>query len=242
MILILNNQHDKFQIKFLEIFSNFYCESNLTFHSFIKILSLNSQPKQPPATEEEEWKDFEEEKKDYTGLKLGQLTITDDDKNQQNLGGDSDNEGQYYLDSGSSDNPWKKSDPSAPQEAPKQPKAPAPTGGYVAPHLRVSNIYCQFSLVLFTNTNFFSLFQGPKKAKKGIAPDLNNQDFFPSLGTEKAPELKSKKDDFEEVKHGGRIKSDANVTIPVSLGNRFTSLSNDTSQKICFVSIQMSFL
>lgn len=72
---------------------------------------------------------------------------------------------------------------------------------------------------------------GKAKLKKGVLPDLASEDYFPSLGTDKPDASKNRKDaTFEEVKHGGRMKpSDMASAAPLSVGNRFTSLSNDAS-------------
>lgn len=65
--------------------------------------------------QEDEWKEFEEEeRKDYTGLKIGQLTITDEEQNQANLGqggdygNDGGSDGEENTTEGRKPGPWKK--------------------------------------------------------------------------------------------------------------------------------------
>uniref|UniRef100_A0A1A9VJ07 Protein CDV3 homolog n=1 Tax=Glossina austeni TaxID=7395 RepID=A0A1A9VJ07_GLOAU len=61
---------------------------------------------------EEEWKEFEEEqRKDYSGLKIGQLTLNDDEEQSVSDGGDDDaDEGSINTELGtfSDGGPWKK--------------------------------------------------------------------------------------------------------------------------------------
>lgn len=156
---------------------------------------------------EEEWKEFEEERKDYSGLKLAQLNM-EDDHNQGSAGNE---DGGSGMDGGDGDRSgadssdrkagaWKKVESTS--EAPEKPSP----GLYVSRNLR-------------------------GKLKKGVAPDLKNEEYFPTLGTDQPDPTKSKKDStFEEVKHGGRVRqSDLPSAAPLSVGNRFTSLSNDAS-------------
>lgn len=96
-----------------------------------------------PAPVEDEWREFEvEERKDYSGLKIGQLQIDDDDNDY-----DGDNEKSHHkkydnevsVDSDRTGNePWKKVDdtvaPPTPVAAPVA--APASTARYVSPGMR----------------------------------------------------------------------------------------------------------
>lgn len=98
------------------------------------------------AVNEDEWKDYkEEERKDYTGLKLGQLQISDDDQ----LDGDA--EGAEYgsdgeINSESQDKtksgPWKKVEEEAEKPVKKEPvqeKAPV-SSVYISPALRNAQV------------------------------------------------------------------------------------------------------
>lgn len=68
------------------------------------------------------------------------------------------------------------------------------------------------------------------KTRKGILPDIHDQDYFPVLGSAKPEEVKKKKPEpgYEEVRHGGRLQrsSELGSTMPVSIGNRFNSLAD----------------
>lgn len=64
--------------------------------------------------------------------------------------------------------------------------------------------------------------------RKGVAPDLANEDYFPSLGAEKPAVAVKKGPQFEEIKHGARPQKQTQGNAPVSVANRFTSLSDGT--------------
>lgn len=87
---------------------------------------------------------MEEQTKDYSGLKIGQLTINEEDQMQVNLGlgqnYDGENEGQYENSGAnskdkSSNDPWKKSDKPVVEEAKPADTAPK---AFVPTALRVS--------------------------------------------------------------------------------------------------------
>lgn len=97
---------------------------------------------------EDEWKDFQEDdgQKDYSNLKIGQLTISEEEKNQINAGNDpdagsdgqSDGEGNSDSDTRPS-GPWKsvgtEGAPTTTQSDTPQQKAPA-SNVYVPPQLK----------------------------------------------------------------------------------------------------------
>lgn len=69
------------------------------------------------------------------------------------------------------------------------------------------------------------------KTKNRTAPDLSNEEYFPSLSSATKQELLAKKKidaNFEEVKHGGRIQRSSELAsnAPVTVGNRFNSLAD----------------
>lgn len=182
-----------------------------------------TEPKVPEPVVEEEWKEFEEERKDYSGLKLTQLNITEEEYQQGHYGGDDggatprENDGGRTVDNveRKAGGAWLKSGAEDQQQQQQQATAAAVAAApraasslYVSPAMKNLRV----------------------KGKKGVAPDLKNEDFFPTLGTEQPDPTRSKKDStFEEVKHGGRVRpSDMPSAAPLSVGNRFTSLSNDS--------------
>lgn len=173
---------------------------------------------------EEEWKEFEEERKDYSGLKLTQLNITEEEYQQGHYGGDDggatprENDGDRTGgDSAERKNAgpvWKK-----PSDADQQQQQQTAAAAVASRAAAGSSLYVSPAM---KNLRL--------KGKKGVAPDLKNEEFFPTLGTDQPDPAKSKKDStFEEVKHGGRVRpSDMPSAAPLSVGNRFTSLSNDS--------------
>lgn len=67
------------------------------------------------------------------------------------------------------------------------------------------------------------------KLRKGIAPDLSNEDYFPSLGSGKRndEEMIRKGSQFEEIKHGARPQKQGMLSnAPVEIANRFNTLSD----------------
>lgn len=69
----------------------------------------------------------------------------------------------------------------------------------------------------------------PIRMKRDALPDINNEEYFPTLGDAKKEEVRKKKNEpaFEEVKQGARFQqsSDLPTNAPVSVGNRFNQLS-----------------
>lgn len=88
---------------------------------------------------EDEWKEFEETKRpDLSNLKLGQLTIDENNENNQNSGGNDYETEHSQLDGDNSENPWKQASSagSAPAPKPEAVQQSKPTGAYVAPGAR----------------------------------------------------------------------------------------------------------
>uniref|UniRef100_A0A182P916 Protein CDV3 homolog n=1 Tax=Anopheles epiroticus TaxID=199890 RepID=A0A182P916_9DIPT len=169
---------------------------------------------------EDEWKVFEETKKDYSGLKLAQLTI-DEEANQHDADNGDPNDQSYDGEGRDGEDrdpskPWNKLD--AANAAKKEKAAPAPEPA------TTSNIYISPAM---------KSLMAKQKQKKGIAPDLQSEEYFPTLGQEKpAEQPKPPKADpsFEEVKHGVRAKPvEQSSSSQISTGNRYTSLNNDAS-------------
>lgn len=63
------------------------------------------------------------------------------------------------------------------------------------------------------------------RLRKGVAPDLSSQEYFPTLGQDK-PEKTGIKKGFEEIKHGARPATKQVGNAPVSVENRFNTLSD----------------
>ncbi|XP_013113569.1 protein CDV3 homolog [Stomoxys calcitrans] len=173
--------------------------------------------------QEDEWKEIEEEqRKDYSGLKIGQLTLNDDDdlsaSEGQDEDGDSDGNGNGDSVRIGAGGVWKKVIPAEevtqiPMDMPPKPVSKV----YVSPALRAAA--AQGS--------------GPKpKVRSKTAPDITNADFFPTLGAARPEEQRKKKNEpaFEEVRHGGRVQRVKETTAaPTAATNRFQSLDEAES-------------
>ncbi|XP_062546860.1 protein CDV3 homolog [Armigeres subalbatus] len=180
---------------------------------------VGNEPKKP-AQADEEWKEFEEERKDYSGLKLAQLTISEQEGSEDTAGKDGgsavdgDGEGGDVGSGNNKSGAWRNVDSSA-ESADKQQQLQQQQQQRAGPSVYVTPAMKNLRL-----------------KKKGVAPDLKNEEFFPTLGAEAPVDpTRGKKDStFEEVKHGGRVRSsDLPSAQPLQVGNRFTSLSNDAS-------------
>lgn len=187
-----------------------------------------------PVEEEDEWRDFEEEKKDYTGLKIGNLTV---DEAQETETNDERGEGENNSDGESGEagtrhsGPWKRPEQPPPQPEPEPaPVAPQPaTGGssYTAPHLR----------------NAQSVSASPRQRMRNTAPDIHSEEYFPTLSSAQqqnneptGPWGRRRRDEgsFEEVRNRGGSRShsvqETQAQAPkLSLGNKYGALSQDQS-------------
>ncbi|XP_012261869.1 protein CDV3 homolog [Athalia rosae] len=189
-----------------------------------------------PVEEEDEWKDFEEEKKDYTGLKIGNLTVneaqeveTDDERGE----GETNSDGESGEPGTRHSGPWKRPEQPLPQPEPEPvpvaPQQPA-TGGssYKAPHLR----------------NAQTASASPRQKMKNTAPDISSEEYFPTLSAAQqqnsneptGPWGRRRRDEgsFEEVRNRGGSRAysvqETQAQAPkLSLGNKYGALSQDQS-------------
>ncbi|XP_026473211.1 protein CDV3 homolog [Ctenocephalides felis] len=182
-----------------------------------------SEEPQTPVRDEDEWKDFEEEKKDYTGLKIGHLLISEPEQSQNAADSDCvyhNSDGETTVNNDKVVGPWKKISETAPvviEEKVEKPAPAKPTGGYVPPALR----------------NQSSSNRTVNRNKSRAAPDIHNEEFFPTLSSSKNEVsnawVRKKEGTFEEVKHGNRnVRSDQGGNAPLSLGNRFNTLADSS--------------
>ncbi|XP_023302894.2 protein CDV3 homolog isoform X1 [Lucilia cuprina] len=183
--------------------------------------TVEDKPKEQQV--EDEWKEIEEEqRKDYSGLKIGQLTLNDDEEETDSEGQEDDGEsdGNQNSDSlkRSGGGPWKKVIPA--EEVTQIPmEMPKPVSKvYVSPALRAAQQ---------------GLGPGLKpKLRNKAAPDITNADFFPTLGAARPEEQRKKKNEpaFEEVRHGMRVQRVKEQTVaPSAATNRFQSLDETES-------------
>lgn len=133
--------------------------------------------------EQDEWKDFEEEKKDYTGLKIGNLTInTNADGSSGSAENNSEQQQIQYDDAGNEIEkkvgPWKKVDVEVVEKEEKkiesQPPPPSQIvssgGAYIPPSKR--------------NQPQQTAVQ-PSRLRSKVAPDIHNEEYFPTLSGSK---------------------------------------------------------
>jgi len=197
-------------------------------------VEIESGEKVHAPEQEDEWREFEEEeRKDYTGLKIQNLELNDDDYNSGSDGDGAEGDGEDGENdkgawkklagggggsgsSGSGGTSEAKSNSNADKDSAKKTGlATSSTGRYISPALRQQQ---QSSLL------------APVRLKKDALPDINNEEYFPTLGDAKKEELRKKKNEpaFEEVKSGARFQrsSDLPTNAPVSIGNRYNSLAD----------------
>lgn len=112
---------------------------------------------------EDEWKDFEEERKDYSGLKIGQLTLNEEDHHtdgDQGSEAQSDTEGNAEAGERKT-GPWKAVPEAAPQQPPQPPaqqSQPAEPKIYRPPALQSQVRPTSFPFVwLFFRKTMFSI-------------------------------------------------------------------------------------
>lgn len=196
---------------------------------------VNPEGEETQQTEDEdEWRDFEEEKKDYTGLKIGNLTLNesiDAESDDEKGTGDNSSDGESGEGGLKHSGPWKKPElPPQPEVTEIAPPPPPPvTSGssYKPPHLR----------------NIQTVAASPRQRAKNVAPDIHSEEYFPTLNSKQqqsnepsGPWGRRKRDEgtFEEVRNRGGSRSysvqDAQAQAPkLSLGNKYGALSQDQS-------------
>ncbi|KAH8416131.1 hypothetical protein KR222_008878 [Zaprionus bogoriensis] len=187
---------------------------------------------------EEEWKEFEQEqRKDYSGLKIGQLTLNDRQQQPQqqqqqsdDVYDDEDEDSDGYANSDpnakrSGHGPWKKLIPA--EEVTQIPVPVEPeqkSTKYIVPAYRHSQIG------LGGSSSGSGAVGGGGLRTRRIAPDITNTEFFPTLNAARPEEQRKKKNEpaFEEVRHGGRFQRVQETSAaPVAATNRFQSLDDE---------------
>ncbi|XP_055374254.1 protein CDV3 homolog isoform X2 [Condylostylus longicornis] len=173
------------------------------------------KPEEDPQ-DNEEWKEFQEvEQKDYSGLKIGQLTLNDDEdelgSGQEGGLDENDTDGEGSSNKDRKQGPWKSVVPA--EEVTQIPVEVKPSV-YVSPAFKAASKTI--------------------KARNRNAPDITNEEYFPTLGAARPEEQRKKKNEpsFEEVRHGGRMQRiqelKRNTEAPV-IGNRYDSLAEEDS-------------
>ncbi|CAH1403736.1 unnamed protein product [Nezara viridula] len=205
--------------------------------------------------DEDEWREFEEEKKDYTGLKIQNLTLAEYDSGEEGNsagegeeeGGMEENESGELVPKKKSQGPWRVVASAAPAEEapvveevekppPQQPPQPQQTGSYVPPALRAQ---ANKQPASFTNS----------RLRRKVAPDVKSEELFPTLSAAVTHEpassnpwnkRKGGKDDtnvvgggFEEVRnsksHTARYEAPHLQAKSLALGNKYGALNSEQS-------------
>ncbi|XP_023215996.1 protein CDV3 homolog [Centruroides sculpturatus] len=170
----------------------------------------------------DDWKDIEEEKeKDYSGLKVQSMCISEKEKEEEQLkeqqaeeNGESSklNDGvagpwKMSASSGASSGASPASETIVVEEEVKEGKQPST---YVPPHLRYS-----------------STSVGPKRNPK-TAPEISSEVHFPSLSASvdspKGVQTSTQDKNFQSVKHGIKSKDVSSQGLQLDLENKFAAL------------------
>jgi len=195
-----------------------------------------------PVHEQDEWREFEEEKKDYSGLKIGNLSINSPEGNggntenfsEQNQGDETGSEIEKKA------GPWKRIDSemaereiekktepvpavSTPVAAAAAAAAPPATSVYVPPGMR--------------NPQQQQQPLQSSRLRSKAAPDIHNEEYFPSLASSKSDQRKNRSEGSFEVvshnkssshRHAEQTKFSTSQGPKLNLGNRYNTLSNDS--------------
>ncbi|KAL3288381.1 hypothetical protein HHI36_002829 [Cryptolaemus montrouzieri] len=169
-----------------------------------------------PVHEQDEWKEFEEEKKDYTGLKIGNLTInqnSDGSQGNNELNSEQQQGDDVGQQSEKKAGPWNKLEEV--QEVAPPPKVEEKKA-YVPPSLRNQ--------------------PQPSRIRTRGAPDVHNEELFPTLSKTNEYRKHRNEGSFEVVQHNkssshrhseqSRINSSQGPKLP--LVNRYNTLSHDS--------------
>ncbi|XP_045457644.1 protein CDV3 homolog [Melitaea cinxia] len=156
------------------------------------------------AGEEEEWKDYEEPVKDYTGLKI---QVLQGNAGAQESGRDSSAE-DSAPENTKNKGPWNKPvevEQAAPPAPPPEEKVKSQPSTYVPPQSRNRDVE-----------------PVRRHASSKNAPDIHNDDYFPVLGAG------GKRGGGWSTAGGGAPARPSSVRQPLALGNRYTSLQDDS--------------
>lgn len=200
----------------------------------------NPQEKEKKVEAEDEWDDYHENKKDYTGLKIENLKVEEEVEEESDDEEEMNEDGEMVSVKKGETGPWNKKSGSKnnstdlpDDEIPKPSQAPASagskSGGYVPPHLRGGNA---------GSAPIERRSMARNRMKN--APDINSEVYFPSLtaGTDDdgpkgawGKKLSGKNEgQFEEVRERqGQFhnKISSSEAPKLSLGNKFDLLTED---------------
>eukprot|EP00088_Acartia_fossae_P000985 TRINITY_DN10363_c0_g1_i1.p2 TRINITY_DN10363_c0_g1~~TRINITY_DN10363_c0_g1_i1.p2 ORF type:complete len:259 (-),score=112.91 TRINITY_DN10363_c0_g1_i1:513-1289(-) len=195
---------------------------------------VNTKPQ-----DDEEWDDYIENKKDYTGLKIDALTIQDEAAEPEEEETEINEDGEVVKVKKDESGPWNKIGSNTNNNEPQQDliKEPEPSiqqpnvvgGSYVPPHMRGGGGSAPAAEPVQTRPT--------RRGRPVAAPDITNEVFFPSLASasqDSGPKGVWGKSDkpgdgggmFEEVRDTGSGKNfNRQADAPrLALGNKFAAL------------------
>lgn len=204
------------------------------------VVNRAGEAKANPGAKEEEWKDYEEDIKDFSNLKIETLKVESDsgeDEDEHEINEEtgekvrvkkSDTSGPWNkaAKTGIKEDPNKENEKESQQVPPKKEEntaAPAKVGGYVPPHMRGGSSGGD------TERQRPS---GGRMNRGKNAPDLNAMNF-PSLsdsagikdGSKNIPRNSEEKD-FETARGGGAQQHRITEAPKLSTNNRFSAIQN----------------
>jgi len=202
---------------------------------------------QDKAAAEEEWKDYDDEKKDYSNLKIEALKVESEEENQEEEEHEINEEGEKVPIKKADGGPWNRvqgesassqsagevdQDSDRKREVAKAelesstgsaPKGSVVGGSYVPPHMRGSGGSSSSPATIVPTRG------GPRRTKH--APDIQSEIYFPSLssavGSSDGRGKATDERDFEEVKTSGgnqHHSSRAAEAPRLALDNKFAAL------------------
>jgi len=208
------------------------------------VVNKADEAKANPGAKEEEWKDYAEDKKDFSNLKIDTLKVesgSEQDEDEHEINEETGE--KVRIKKGDTSKPWNKAAKTGIKKAPikekeeeQKPEPPkkekitaaSATGGYVPPHMRGGG----------GSSGGDSMEpQRPQRRRPGKnAPDMNTMNF-PSLSDSagikdpsKSTPRHSEEKDFETARGGGRkVLNLQKRTIDapdLSTDNRFAALGN----------------
>ncbi|XP_054713023.1 protein CDV3 homolog A-like [Uloborus diversus] len=183
-------------------------------------------PSVPNEQEDDEWKNVEEKERDYSGLRIQALSISEKEKEEEQLKEQmlSEQNGESNKNSEGQSGPWKCVQvPAAEVEEEKPPveepepttteETPKPVGTYRPPALR--------------NTPATTPVGSSSKRYSKHAPQITSELHFPSLSSAaESNKYKLSESDrsFQSVKHGVRSKGESQKELQLDLENKFSAL------------------
>ncbi|KAF8796733.1 Protein CDV3 like protein [Argiope bruennichi] len=190
---------------------------NITSNQSIIIPSISNEQ------EDDEWKNIEEKEADYSGLRIQALSISEKEKEEEQLKEQmlSEQNGESQRQSDGHSGPWKvmqqhviENEEQEPPEEPqmiKEEPTPKPSGTYRPPAMRNAS----------ASTPTSSSRRHPKNA-----PQITSEVHFPSLSSAVDNKFKLSESDrsFQSVKHGVRSKGESQKELRLDLENKFSAL------------------